>query len=78
MEDHVYWVAQHAVPHAFTPRQMEELSATGPTLVILRSCIKTGDWGKCEPVYQMVKSDLSTEGKLVLRGSRIIIPQAAR
>ena len=78
MEDHVYWVAQHAVPHAFTPRQVEELSAADPTLVTLRNCITTGDWSKCEPVYQTVKSELSTVGKIVLRGSRIVIPQAAR
>lgn len=57
---------------------MEELSAADPTLVALRSCIKTGDWSKCEPVYQTVKSELSTVGKIVLRGSRIVIPQAAR
>ena len=37
MEDHVYWVAQHAVLHAFTPQQMEELSAADPTLVALQS-----------------------------------------
>uniref|UniRef100_A0A671TFE1 Gypsy retrotransposon integrase-like protein 1 n=1 Tax=Sparus aurata TaxID=8175 RepID=A0A671TFE1_SPAAU len=78
MEDHVYWVTQHAVPHAFTPQQMEELSAADPTLVALQSCIKTGDWSKCEPVYRTVKSELSTVGKIVLRGSRIVIPQAAR
>ncbi|XP_059209654.1 uncharacterized protein K02A2.6 [Centropristis striata] len=78
MEDHVYWVAQHAVPHAFRPRQMEELSAADPTLVTVRSCIKTGDWSKCEPVYQTVKTELSTVGKIVLRGSRIVVPQAAR
>lgn len=78
MEDHVYWVAQHAVPHAFTPRQLEELSAADSTLSTLRNCIKTNDWSKCESAYQTVKTELSNVGKIVLRGSRIVIPQAAR
>lgn len=36
MEDHVYWVAHHTVPHAFTPHQMQELSAADPVLVTLQ------------------------------------------
>uniref|UniRef100_A0A3P9MCB8 Gypsy retrotransposon integrase-like protein 1 n=1 Tax=Oryzias latipes TaxID=8090 RepID=A0A3P9MCB8_ORYLA len=78
MEDHVYWVAHHAVPHAFTPQQMEDLSAADPTLNIVRSCIETGDWKKCDPAYQTVKTELCTVGKIVMRGSRIVIPLAAQ
>ena len=41
MEDHFYYVAQHAVPHAFTPQQMENLSADDHTLATVRSGIET-------------------------------------
>ena len=78
MEEHVYYVAQHAVPHAFTPRQTENLSAEDHTLATVRRSIETGDWSKCEAAYKTFKTELSTVGKIVLRGTRIVVPQAAR
>ena len=78
MEERVYYVAQHAVPHAFTPRQTENLSAEDHTLATVRRSIETGDWSKCEAAYKTFKTELSTVGKIVLRGTRMVVPQAAR
>ena len=69
-------MAQHAVPHAFTPRQMENLSAEDHTLATVRSSIETGDWSKCGADNKTVKTELSTVGKIGLRGTRIVVPQA--
>lgn len=54
--------------------QMGALSAEQLTLTTLMSCIKPGDWSKCESAYQAVKNELSTTGIMVFRGTRIVIP----
>ncbi|XP_024117578.2 uncharacterized protein K02A2.6-like [Oryzias melastigma] len=40
--------------------------------------MKSGDWRKCDHAYQTVKTELCTMGNIVLRGSRIVMPLAAR
>ena len=41
--------------------------------------MRTGDWSACTiPAYLHVKNKLCSYGQLLLRGSRIVIPQALR
>ena len=44
----------------------------------LRECISTGDWDKAPPQYKAVRNELCTLGKLVLRGTRLLIPASLR
>ena len=45
----------------------------------LRECIQTGKWESCSnQAYKTVKDELTSLGKLVLRGSRIVIPEKLR
>ena len=78
-EEYVRFVAQEAVPKAMTARQVEECSNNDAELVRIRECIQRGDWEdiKCSKYYP-VRDELCTVGKLILRGTRMIIPQELR
>ncbi len=77
-DEHIYFVAKHAVPKAFTPCELEEIAAADETQCGLRKCIQQSCWSVCCPDYTHIKDELSCIGHLILRGSRIVIPQAAR
>ncbi|KAJ8364328.1 hypothetical protein SKAU_G00131590 [Synaphobranchus kaupii] len=76
-EEHVYYVAKHAVPQAFTPRELEEMSAADTTLAVLRKCIMSADWKSCSSEFMRVE-ELSCIGHVILRGTCIVKPRAAR
>ena len=45
----------------------------------VRHYIQIGDWSQCKmPHFMCVKNELCVLGKLVLRGTRIVIPQSLR
>ena len=59
-----------------TPAEIEGASAEDPELNLIKECVRTGDWSKCNvPTYLHVKNELCTYGQLLLRGSRLVIPQ---
>lgn len=74
-DEHIYFVAKHAVPKAFRPRELEEIAAAGETQCSLRKCILQSCWSLCSP---RIKHKLSCIGHLILRGNHIVIPQVAR
>ena len=77
--DFVRSVVENAVPLALTARKVEEASMDDPELAVLRDCVKSGNWERCELTsYQAVKEELTVYGGLVLRGDRIVIPQVLR
>ena len=48
-------------------------------MVSLRQYILNGDWSQCRmSAYLCVRNELCMLGKLVLRGTRIVIPEALR
>ena len=72
------FVAEVSAPVAIPIREIEEESALDPEISQLRECISTGDWDKALPVYKAVRNELCTLGKLVLRGTRLLIPAKLR
>ena len=79
VESYIYSVVREAVPCALTPREVEEVSAVDGEMTQLRECIQTGKWERCSnQAYKTVKDELTSLGKLVLRGSRIVIPEKLR
>ena len=79
VESYIYSVVRGAVPCALTPREIEEVSAVDGEMTQLRECIQTGKWERCSnQAYKTVKDELTGLGKLVLRGSRIVIPEKLR
>ena len=62
-----------------TAKEVERESEKDPELCSVRHYIQSGDWTQCKmPHYLSVKNELCTLGKLVMRGTRIVIPQSLR
>ena len=78
-DEFVRFVAVTATPQAMTTREIEEASAEDRGFVELRQCIKDGNWkGDQHKQYIPVCSELCVIGKLILRGTRIVIPSKLR
>ena len=77
--DFVRVIVQESTPMAMTAREVERESGKDPELCSIRYYIQSGDWSQCKmPHYLSVKNELCTIGKLVMRGTRIVIPQSLR
>ena len=63
----------NAVPCALTEHDIEVASVKDKEIRNLRHAIWDNYWDEV-PEYKHVKSELSVLGKLVLRGTRIVIP----
>ena len=62
-----------------TLSEIEKASAGDPEISLVKECVRTGDWSACNvPAYLHVKNELCSYGQLLLRGSRIVIPQVLR
>ena len=78
-DEYIYFIAKNAIPGAMTGREIEEASASDAELYSLHECIKSGQWDRCpNSVYKAVKDELTNLGKLILRGTRIVIPEKLR
>ena len=78
-EEYVKWVAQESTPVALTTREIERASDHDPELESVRECLLNGKWHAIKfKEYLPVRSELSAIGKLVLRGTRIVVPKQLR
>lgn len=78
-EEYVRFVAQTATPKAMTTRDIEEHSHHDAELCEVRRCIREDAWDNKECAkYFPVREELCIIGKVVLRGTRIVIPQSLR
>ena len=75
-EEYEKWVAQVSTPVALTPREIERASEHDAELKSVRECLLNGKWNVLEfKGYLPVRGELSAIGKLVLRGTRIVVPK---
>ena len=78
-DEYVKFVARESTPVAMTTREIERVSDTDPELIAVRECLLKGKWDKLPfKEYLPFRDELSAIGKLVLRGTRIVIPKALR
>ena len=80
-EEHDYAraVVETSVPTALSPKEIERASASDPEMCKVKDCVRSGNWGMCPlPAYLHVKQELCVYGELLLRGTRIVIPQSLR
>ena len=78
-EEYVRFVAVSATPNAMTTREVEEASAADEELSAVRQCISGKPWDQLVyKRYLPCSGELCTIGKLVLRGTRIVIPKKLR
>ena len=76
-EDYVRFVAISATPSAMTTKQVESASAEDKELAELREAIRTGFFENCK-AYAPIAGELCVIGQLILRGTRIVLPQKLR
>ena len=77
-EEYIRYVAENAAPRAIPIQEIEEASAEDEEIAMLRTCVETNDWTVGEPAFKAVRNALTVLGKLVLRGTRLIIPKKLR
>ena len=76
-EEYVWFVAVSATPSAMTIREVEEASAADEELSAVRQCISGKPWDQLVyKWYLPCSGELCTIGKLILRGTRIVIPKS--
>ena len=78
-DEFVRFVAVTATPQAMTTREIEEASSEDREFAELRQHIRDGNWkGDQHKQYIPVCGELCVIGKLILRGTRIVIPSKLR
>ena len=78
-DEYVKWVAQESTPVALTTREIESASEEDPELQSVRECLLSGRWHDIEfKEYLPMRGELCAIGKLVLRGTRIVVPKELR
>ena len=78
-DEFIRFVAMTASPRSMTTREVEEASSEDREFVELRQCIRNGNWkGDQHKQYIPVCSELCVIGKLIFRGTRIVIPKMLR
>ena len=64
------------MPVALSPKEIEESSYGDEELCLVKNCVKSGNWEQCKiPSHAHVKEELCNYGKLLLRGTRIVVPK---
>ncbi|PFX23411.1 Transposon Ty3-I Gag-Pol polyprotein [Stylophora pistillata] len=70
-------VTEESLPVALTVKQVGLASDSDPELASLRQYILSGDWSQCKmTAYVCVEDELCVLSKLVLHGTRIVVPKA--
>ena len=78
MEDYIRFVAVVSTPHALSTQEIERVSVDDSELSALRRCVSDGDIKSCDKQYTPVMEELCLIGSLILRGTRIVIPEKLR
>ena len=69
-------VTLQAVPEALRIEEIEEASAQD--LKVVHACLQSGDWSKVPKDFAVILNELTYLGQVVLRGTRIVIPEKLR
>ena len=77
-DEHVRMVALSAVPIALKIQEIESASAEDEDLQAVRSCLISGNWETAPKPYVWVRNELTYIGQVILRGTRIVIPNILR
>ena len=77
-DEHVRMVALSAVPIALKIQEIESASAEDEDLQAVRSCLTSGNWETAPKPYVWVRNELTYIGQVILRGTRIVIPNILR
>lgn len=76
-ENQVKFVTTSAI-YAITLEELDLESANDTELQTIREAISSDNWEKCEKRYIAISPELCTNGNIILRGSRLVIPSKLR
>ena len=71
-------MALHAAPAALKTKETERVSAKDPELQAVRRCLVEERWNGAPKQYLPMHNELTFIGHVILRGTRIVLPQALR
>ena len=75
-DEYVRMVALHAAPATLKMKETERVSAEDPELQAVRRCLVEERWNSAPKQYLPVRNELTFIGHVILRGTRIVMPQA--
>ena len=75
-DEYVRMVALHAAPVALKIKEIERVSAGDPELQAVRKCLVEERWNSAPKQFLPVRNELTFIGHVILRGTRIVMPQA--
>ena len=85
-EEYVNFIVKTSTPCAISPEQIRKATAADPTLSQVIQAINTNQWHRIQTVpnvdrssvkaFKDVKEELTAVNNILLRGSRIVIPQS--
>ena len=75
-KEYVRFIAKQAAPWAISIQEIEQESDKDSDLKAVRQAVKSGDWSKCSESIRAVRGEITIVGRIVLRGTRIVIPKA--
>ena len=77
-DEYIRMVALHAVPLALRIQEIEQASSKDGELQAIRECLVNERWENLPTPYLPMRNELTFIGHVVLRGTRIIVPQVLR
>ncbi|XP_044167183.1 uncharacterized protein LOC122951222 [Acropora millepora] len=77
-DEYVRMDALESVPIALKIQEIEKVSADDEELQVVRGCLASGNWEGAPKSYVCVRNELTFIGHVILRGTRIVIPEKLR
>ncbi|KAF4530831.1 hypothetical protein B566_EDAN015997, partial [Ephemera danica] len=77
-EEYVRWVVDTSTPTALTASELQILCEKDPLVNSIRGALRSDTWPANLRNFEYIKHELCTYGNLVLRGTRIFLPESVR
>lgn len=77
-EEYVNWIIEKAEPKAMKLIEIEEQSKIDETIREIKQALDSDEWSNLTTPYKFVKTELCFTNDILLRGTRIIIPEKLR
>lgn len=75
---YVDWVEANAAPKAIKLAEIETESATDSTIQLIKKAIEENNWPSEIQQYKIYEMEFCFSGNILLRGTRIVMPEALR
>ncbi|XP_055633424.1 uncharacterized protein K02A2.6-like [Toxorhynchites rutilus septentrionalis] len=77
-EHYVHWVVSNAVPFAIKITEVEQESEADSSIGSIKTALQQGIWNEDAAPFKLFETELCFAGKILLRGTRIVMPQSLR